>query len=959
MAELTTTSDEPRRSGRSTKGQHKNLDMITETPAKKSKAKAQPKEKPPKPSVEPTPAPSEEEEIIRCICGEYEEEEDVERDMICCDRCSAWQHNDCMGLTYAKGEEPDEYFCEQCKPENHPVLLHKIALGEKPWEEAAEKRRKEAEEKKASRRRKSKKGGRRGRPSEPKSRASEPKTSEPKTSESKSSEPRASEPKASEPQASEPTASELRASEPKASEPKAAEPETTEPETSEPKASERKTSEPKSETSIPARAATSSTPAPASTVSSSVPAAPIEPSPATTATPAPEKNGHVPEPQSTSAQKRKFDEHQEVQAPETGPKSKQQKMSPPAPVTKPAAKPAQVKNEPSAQPPRKGSAVGTAVADLTHATRKSVANALVNLFVGLISEAQKEGSFKLPEGSQWKSAEEYARQLALSIESAMYQNICGGTGDPSEAYRTHMRTILFNVKKNPSLRDRLLVGSLSPDTLSKMSSEDMASEELQQKNAEIKREAERQHIIVQDQGPRIRRTHKGEELVEDDNHLVASEPVFSTAATRRNLADADGSSAGQSPTTPGPETDGSRKPSASQDVDTKKADGVSTHHDHFPARAHSPGGTSHEQVFPEVSAHIREQLPTGRAQADAEIDQLLRDDEPDSPPYSPKDFHDEGSIWHGKVVMNPIAEFSSFAKHVGGADLSGRIPWSQLAPSTLLIDGRIDIQLASNYLCGLRFSSSTDVTVISISRPESPKERVGFDKLFSYFQDRKRYGVVGMHPLPAVKDTYLIPIEAGSTKKPEFIELLENNALEDPTPERVLLVVFAVKTGDSNPPSVQPPSHIPSQEPGTSASPLTVAAATPQQPHFLTPGTHAAAQFTPTPASSYDGASQTHIPYGQQVQQQPPPAAPQFGQFQPSGQPNQTPLTGLAAAVQVLGPQANSPAIQQLLHQAPNADVSQLSVIRDILLRRPEAGSDYKMLMDELLIATTTNGHGP
>ncbi|PWY83739.1 hypothetical protein BO94DRAFT_566888 [Aspergillus sclerotioniger CBS 115572] len=992
-------ADEPRRSGRSTKGQHKNLDMITETPAKKTKAKAQPKEKPPKPSIEPTPAPSEEEEIIRCICGEYEEEEDVERDMICCDRCSAWQHNDCMGLTYAKGEEPDEYFCEQCKPENHQVLLQKIALGEKPWEDAAEKRRKEAEEKKASRRRKSKKGGRRGRPSEPKSRepkvsepkisepkaseprASEPRVSETKASEHKASEPKTSEPKASEPEASEPKASEPRASEPRAStpkasahkvseakaselkanepkanepqaiEPKASEPETIEPETSEPKASERKTSESKTETITPARAATSSTPAPASTVSSVVP---IAPSPATTATPVPEKNGHVPEPQSTSAQKRKFDEHQEVQAPEPGPKSKQQKMSPP--VATPTVKPTQVKNEPSAQPPRKGSGGGTAVADLTHATRKSVAKALINLFGGLSSDAQKEGSFKLPEGSQWKSAEEYARQLALSIESAMYQNICGGTGDPSEAYRTHMRTILFNVKKNPSLRDRLLVGSLLPDTLSKMSSEDMASEELQQKNAEIKREAERQHIIVQDQGPRIRRTHKGEELVEDDNHLVASEPVFSTAATRRNLADADG----QSPTSAGPDTDGPRKPSTAQDVDTKMTDSVTTHHDHFPARAHSPGGTSHEQVFPEVSAHIREQLPTARAQADAEIDQLLRDDEPDSPPYSPKEFHDEGSIWHGTVVMNPIAEFSSFARHVGGADLSGRIPWSQLAPSTLLIDGRIDIQLASNYLCGLRFSSSTDVTVISISRPDSPKERAGFDKLFSYFQDRKRYGVVGMHPLPAVKDTYLIPIEAGSTKKPDFIELLENNALEDPTPERVLLVVFAVKTGDSNPPSVQPPSHIPSQEPGSSASPLTVVAATPQQPHFMTPGPPHASQFTPTPASSYDGASQTHNPYGEQAQpQQPPPPAPQFAQYQPPAQLNQTPLTGLAAAVQVLGPQSNSPAIQQLLHQAPNADVSQLSVIRDILLRRPEAGSDYKMLMDELLIATTTNGHGP
>lgn len=168
--------DEPRRSGRATKGQHKNLEL-PDAPSKKGKGKS-PKEKSgSKASAEPTPGPSEdgeeEEEIIRCICGEYEEEEDVERDMICCDQCSAWQHNDCMGLVFAKGAEPDHYYCEQCRPENHKVLLEKIARGEKPWEEVAERRRQEAEDKK-SKRKKGKKGSRKSRPSETKTEASTP-----------------------------------------------------------------------------------------------------------------------------------------------------------------------------------------------------------------------------------------------------------------------------------------------------------------------------------------------------------------------------------------------------------------------------------------------------------------------------------------------------------------------------------------------------------------------------------------------------------------------------------------------------------------------------------------------------------------------------------------------------------------------------------------------------------------
>lgn len=173
---LIATTEEPRRSGRSTKGQHKNLDLVADVPSKKSKAKGQGRDRSSKASAEPTPGPSEDEEIIRCICGQYEEEEDVERDMICCDQCSAWQHNDCMGLSFAKGEEPEHYFCEQCKPQNHKELLERMARGEKPWEEAAERRRQELEEQKASRRKKGKKGGRKSKANEVKA---EPRSSQP------------------------------------------------------------------------------------------------------------------------------------------------------------------------------------------------------------------------------------------------------------------------------------------------------------------------------------------------------------------------------------------------------------------------------------------------------------------------------------------------------------------------------------------------------------------------------------------------------------------------------------------------------------------------------------------------------------------------------------------------------------------------------------------------------------
>lgn len=92
--------------------------------------------------------------------------------MICCDKCGVWQHNECMEISENDKELPKEYFCEMCKPEDHQVLLAKVNKGEKPWEERAKERARLEEERKA-RRRKGGKKGKKTRPSDVKSEASE------------------------------------------------------------------------------------------------------------------------------------------------------------------------------------------------------------------------------------------------------------------------------------------------------------------------------------------------------------------------------------------------------------------------------------------------------------------------------------------------------------------------------------------------------------------------------------------------------------------------------------------------------------------------------------------------------------------------------------------------------------------------------------------------------------------
>ncbi|KAJ1304421.1 hypothetical protein OPQ81_005569 [Rhizoctonia solani] len=68
----------------------------------------------------------EEGSVTRCVCGS--DEEDMGNFMIQCEQCSVWQHGVCMGVANVD-ESPEHYYCEQCKPENHTVLLRDLKKG--------------------------------------------------------------------------------------------------------------------------------------------------------------------------------------------------------------------------------------------------------------------------------------------------------------------------------------------------------------------------------------------------------------------------------------------------------------------------------------------------------------------------------------------------------------------------------------------------------------------------------------------------------------------------------------------------------------------------------------------------------------------------------------------------------------------------------------------------------------
>ena len=596
------------------------------------------------------------------------------------------------------------------------------------------------------------------------------------------------------------------------------------------------------------------------------------------------------------------------------------------------------------------------VSDLQSDVRKKTAAALVNLFIDQAKQAQKHGTFKLLPG---QTLDTFSLRLGLAVEYAVYLNFCGHTGEPNAQYADQCRTLLFNVKANPALRDRLLSGSLPPNELSKMSSLDMASKELQEKTKEMIKEAEKQHMLVQEDGPRIRRTHKGDELVgEDTSNAPATESVYSNLPPRRRESIMDSSAPNHaspsaispqspagvelphdlshsgsaiSPTraqplsvdtqVPRPLNGQERKSSSSFNIQNVWSSVDTPDVEKHPPHRRSPG----------VSTN---QAPGFGVQVDPDIDSLLKDEDADEEePYSPTDNDaSSGIVWHGSVSMASVADFRGTAKHVAGANLSVLYPWDLLMPSSLLIEGRIDVERASQYLCGLRWSKTTDVSVVAVTPSDLPDDRVQFDKLFNYFTDRKRYGVIGNYPVPAVRDIYVVPLEAGTAKKPEFIELLDACSLEDSREERTLLITYVIKTIIDNPTSSAQatPRH---PDSGVVASPISTQ---PSQQHRSSMG-QTGGQMSPL--APYAGGL-----YGSPVQ---PQQAFVQSQHQGYHQPynNGSPPTGMDAAKQVLGELASSPSIIKLVNEAPHTNIIEFGIVKEVLESVPGSRDDFSMLM--------------
>jgi len=98
----------------------------------------------------------------------------------------------------------------------------------------------------------------------------------------------------------------------------------------------------------------------------------------------------------------------------------------------------------------------------------------------------------LPEGSL------NVETLATEIEQSIFELV----SSTNEKYRSSIRSRVFNLrdKKNPELRENVLLGAIKPERLASMTPEEMASQEMKDIRKNMTKQAINDHQVAHETG---------------------------------------------------------------------------------------------------------------------------------------------------------------------------------------------------------------------------------------------------------------------------------------------------------------------------------------------------------------------------------------------------------------------------------------------------------------------------
>lgn len=352
------------------------------------------------------------------------------------------------------------------------------------------------------------------------------------------------------------------------------------------------------------------------------------------------------------------------------------------------------------------------------------------------------------------ASDEDAYRLAERMEEAIY--VWSGTTD--KKYIDKSRSVMALVKK-PAVLAKAALGSLPMASLALLPPEEIDAE-LKDYAEKVRQELIRRSVLTveEDAGQRIRRTHKGEEIVETSNSHT--DDAYNVSLVGRRVDHR--------------KFDKDPSPSVIVPSSTQGPNIYLLHHEDEEEHVGEADGADDD-----AGTTTNAPLATGKSgdagDSDDELDFILNRKspapepapepapkvEPMLPPVMPKKF------WSGNIEFPDFASFEATAEFVGCTkyqtpkdvttagfhNRAMRICKELLEKPKYLIEGRLDRSRADPYLA--QIVSSRDLYLVQlVDATHNPD----YEKLFEYLLSRSKVGVLS-NRATFVKDAYVFAVD--------------------------------------------------------------------------------------------------------------------------------------------------------------------------------------------------------
>ncbi|CCH44011.1 Transcription factor [Wickerhamomyces ciferrii] len=387
---------------------------------------------------------------------------------------------------------------------------------------------------------------------------------------------------------------------------------------------------------------------------------------------------------------------------------------------------------------------------------------------------------KIP--NETDSLDELSHKWAKKLEDELfnvYHNLENGKLTP--LYKEVSTRIFVNVKdeKNLKLRNSIINKQILFKNLVKMPVSELLNPDLQREKEEAIKESMTQATLEAPQMSNIRRTHKGDVLIEKEFDNSNQQYDFNVGLKMDN----DDKKFIKSETSVLNDRKNSNIFNNERQYDDEEDDDVHVDdEDHNERQERSRSNSIHED---EALLQI-----LGETEKDVQKQQEKRNKLNDE--YSPIS-QNLNFKWSGQTIFVGMTNFASELKFKSTSlddEDFNKISQDLLDNNLPLeIEGRLDLKKADDYI--KKVSKSRKLILLQLFNTDGELNDKNFYKLFDYFHSRSKCGVI-KNKESFIKDGYLIPCKT-SRDQPRFFKEFNQEIIIDDEDKPKLFIVFIIK----------------------------------------------------------------------------------------------------------------------------------------------------------------------